>query len=705
MTSLTGILKNRWLPFLFAIPLYFSFCHYEGLVCDAILYVTQYVYSIDPLRFWGDPAFEYGNQDSLGFFSPIFGIFLEWFGVTTGAFVYTILMQFSWIIAVVGVVKSLLRRINQSIWVLPVTIIVLFFFAYGIEFSHIHFFRYVELYACSRSLSVILGLGAITLLLNQKKFLSLLIIVVGTVVHPITAGWCLPFWLFYFFPKSRIPVLVMALIFPVSFLLHSGPFDIFPEDWLSSPLGLKPRYEDVARYIVLLVFFVSLKKITRNEQIKNLSVSSSVLLVISLYWDVWGGCVEHIFLYQVQTWRAVWLPSIIAVPLGTCFVKDSLRKVAKGGAISTSDLGVIILLLSFLAPRNIIVVSAAAALLVMMGTKKIPLKAWVMMLLLSLLASFLVQQYITWFLQGLPSFLDVTYTDLYPVRDSFLFYQFCFSVPFAVYFFKKKSYVATILLVLSIFFAHFMLLPVLALFFHFFPKENRLKFFGGAMIIVVLMLFDGLIDIDARRATLIEGMHRFFPWICAALTMSLLSIDISRRISYCGIAIWLVICTLVAVLCYNHYSENWFKNESQIDKYLHESIFPQVRERGKILFCVSGEFELEPRLQFLTGSYLSRSTLVGGVFNKEHYRMGLERSNLIYYRESNPNTVDFFVLTDVLKKLADVDTLIDRTYFLCDIDEITHLVSDRAPLPFVKEDSTMVNESQKVYLYGCPSVE
>jgi hypothetical protein len=66
---------------------------------------------------------------------------------------------------------------------------------------------------------------------------------------------------------------------------------------------------------------------------------------------------------------------------------------------------------------------------------------------------------------------------------------------------------------------------------------------------------------------------------------------------------------------------------------------------------------------------------------------------------------NFYVSSDVLNKIADVDTLIDRTYFLCDLNEITHLVTDQAPLPFVKEDSAMVNDSQKVYLYGCPSVE
>lgn len=699
------VLRNKYLPFLFAIPLYLSFCHYEGLIYDAILYVTQYVYSIDPLRFWGDPAFDYGNQDSLGLFSPIFGIFLEWFGVSTGAFVYTFLMQLAWVIVAVLFVKSFLWKIKGFAWVLPVTVMMMGFFAYGIEFAHIRFFRYIESYACSRSLSIVLGIGALAFLFTQKKFFSLLLIIAGTIIHPITAGWCLPFWMFYFFPKTRIPVLVVSFIFPFSYLLHWGPFDFLPTDWLSRPLAFKPEYADVSRYILLIAFFMSLAKKTKDEEIRKISISSIILLAISLYWDMWGGIGEHVFLYQVQTWRAVWLPSIIAVPLGACCFKDSLRKIAKGRNITTSDLGIMILLLSFLAPRNIIVVSAVAMLLVVIKTREVPLKSWVAICSIFLFVGFLVQQYLTWFLQGFPSFLDIAYTDLYRIRDSFLFYQFCFSVAFGIYFIKKKKFLPAILLITSIFFAHFLLLSVLALFLAFFPKEKRFYYFGGAAFIVILMLFDGLIDVDARRMTLIEGMPRCFPWVCISLTLSLLSMGLFKKVPYWGILVWLPICAVMAVVLYNGYSVKWREKELHIDKYLHESVFPQVKERGKMLFYVSGELEMEPWLQFLTGCYQSRSSMVGSIFNKEHYRTSLERSHLLFLRERDPQSEKYYIYGDILPKLANLDTLIDRVNFLCGINEISHLVSDRAPLPFVKEDSTMVNESQKVYLYGCPSVE
>jgi hypothetical protein len=701
MIAITNVLKNRYLPFLFAVPLFFSVCHYEGLIYDAVLYVTQYVYSINPARFANDPAFAFGNQDSLGFFSPILGIFLELFGVAIGAFAYTIVMQLAWIVVAVFFVKTLLRRIKQSIWTLPVSILLTFFFAYGIEFAHIRFFRYVEPYACSRSLSVVLGMAALIFLFNQKKILSLLFILAGTVIHPITAGWCLPFWMFYFFPKTRIPILVVSFIFPFSYLLRVGPLDILPADWLSRPLAFKPDYTDVSKYVLLLTFFVMLARCAISEEVKKISVSLALLIVISLYWDAWGGFGEHIFLYQVQPWRLAWLPSLIAAPLGLCCVKDSLHKIAKKKNATTHDLSVFLFVTSFFAPRNLILVSILALFLRIKKVKVVSLKGWSVIFAFFLLTSFLVQQYLTWCLQGFPSFLGFNYMEFYRIRDAFLFYQFAFSAAFAVYFVVQRKFFPAIILVLSIFLSRFMLLPILALFLAFCPKENKLRFWAGLFVIISLMFFDGLIDVDARRKTLIEGMCRSFPWICIASTMSLASIFLTKKFSYWSIFFWVLICSVVAVVSYNNYSVNWLEKESQIDQYLHETIFPQVKERGKILFYVSGEFDEEPRLQFLTGSYLSRSTLVGAVFNKENYRTGLERSHLLYLRERAPQVEKYYVYSAILQKISEPDTLIDRVGFLCELNEISHLVTDRASLPFVKEDSAMVRTDQKVFLYGC----
>ena len=703
--TLINILKNKYLPFLFAVPLFFSANRYEGIIHDAILYITQYVYTIDPLRFWGDPAFEYGNQDSLGFFSPFFGIFLETFGVSKGSFIFTVLMQFFWIVAAVFVIKSLLRLIRQRFWILPVSILFVIFFTNGMAFSHIYFFDFVSSYACSRALSIVMGFIALAFLFAQKKSASLIFILLGTAVHPITAGWCLPFWMFYFYPRMRMPIIVFSLVFPLTFLLHWGRFDVLSEDWLARPLAFKPEYEDVSKYLLLFVFFLVQIRSSKIDQVKKISCSLCVLIAISFYWHMWAGYGEHLFLYQVQPWRAVWLPSIIAVPIIVCNIKDVIRKFVKKNGITSKDLAYFLLFVSFFASRNVVLISAVALVLVMRKEQKISIKEFIVFFAGFAFAGYLIQQYLTWCLQGFPSFFGFDYMDLYRIRDSFLLYQFVFSVVFIVFFIKRRQVLPVVVLFISIACAKFMLLPALALYLAFFPKKDKIKFWGGGIAIVLLILFDGLIDVDARRFTLVEGVPRNLPWMFFASTVSMVVIGISKKISYLGIAVWLIVCGMIAVESYNSNSLDWRRKEMQLDQYLHRSIFPQVKERGKMLFWVSGEYELEPRLQFMSGSYLSRSTLVGSLFNKGHYRMGLERSHLLYQKERNPQLDKYFVYSDILKKISDVDTLIDRVNFLCGINEITCLVTDKAPLPFVKEDSAMVREDQKVFLYGCPPVE
>ena len=672
---------------------------------DAVLYVTQYVYSIDPARFVGDPAFEFGNQGSLGLFSPFLGLFIELFGVASGAFIFTILMQLAWIVSAIFMIKALLRLTMQRLWVLPVVTVFVVFFANGTPFSHIWFFHYVSSYVCSRSLSIALSIGALACLFNQKKYISLLLILMGTIVHPITAGWCLPFWMFYFYPRIQKPVLFISILFPLTFLLHLGVLDLFPKDWLQRPLPYTLDYEMVSRYILLMVFFCFVYKISRDERIQNISKSLIVLTGISLYWSAWGCFGEHVFLYQVQPWRAIWLPSVVAVPLGLCFSKNFIRNCLKKKNIVSHDVGMLLLVVSFLAPRNIVVVSACAAFLLFRGKKTMTPRGLAVLYCIILFGGFFVQQYLTLFMQGLAAFTIFDYHDLYHLRDSFVIFQFAVSLLFAACFLSQRRYALAILLFGSIFLPRFMLLPVVPMFLFFFFKNREWKYWIFTSLIIVVVLLDGIVDGEMRRHSLFELMPLSFFWGCLGTCFSFLFVYFSKKISYLGVSIWILICSLMAVLTYSVYSVDWIKNERHLDFFLHNPIFPQVEERGKMLFFVSGSYVGEPRLQFLTGSYFSHSVMIGGAFNKEHYRTALERSHLLYKKERDSQSDVFFDYGEIISKFTNVDTLVDRFNFLCSIKEVTNLVSDGVGLSFPVKDSVLIPEGQKVFLYGCPFAE
>ena len=105
--------------------------------------------------------------------------------------------------------------------------------------------------------------------------------------------------------------------------------------------------------------------------------------------------------------------------------------------------------------------------------------------------------------------------------------------------------------------------------------------------------------------------------------------------------IWLVVCSVVAVENYVSFSVNCFNSKAVLDYYQHRVLFPQVCERGKMLFVVSGAYGGEPGLRFLTGSFFYHSVIVGSIFNKEHYRAALERSHLLYQKNVPLNRMLF----------------------------------------------------------------
>lgn len=697
------MLKNRYLPFVLAIPFFFCMNRYDGIILDAILYVTQYVFSMNPDRFLGDPAFLFGNQNSLGFFSPILGPFLELFGVSLGAFVYTFLMQLFWILAAICLFKSLTRSVGQRFWILPVTVLSIVFFAHGMAFSRIQFFNYVSPYACSRSFSIALGMGALALIFSKKRFASLLLILAGTVIHPLTAGWCFPFWLFYFFPKTKMPIVVVSLLFPLSGWLHLGPLDFLPMDWLERPLEFQPDYVFFSRTLVLLSFFGIAAKWSANERIRKISISLFILVVIAFYWNVWGGIGEHIFLYQVQPWRAVWVPSIIAVPLGICFVKDVFRRCVKRKCFTTHDLGIIILVVSFLAPANLMTCSVVAAVLFLKREINISLKGFALIFIVFLGMGYFLQQYYTWCLQGFYPFFGIDFLKLGRFRDTILLYQLFFVVAFVVIFFRTRNFLLATIMLMTVFVSRFMLLPILPMFMYFSSKKYGLKYWGGIVVIVSLIIIDGLFDTESRRMTLIDGMPLKFSKISFAVLFFFASLSLPRKISISCFCLWVVICCIISFENYKSDYIRKFEKEIVLDQYLHKPIFAQIRERGKMLFYVTGYYDFEPRLQFYSGSYLSQSSMIGGLFNRNHYRMALERSHLLYKKSIEPGSMEYYFYGDMVEKLANVDSLTDRSLFLCERKEITHLVTDKSLIHFVKEDSTVVGSSQKVFLYGCPS--
>ena len=117
------------------------------------------------------------------------------------------------------------------------------------------FVDFVHHYNCSRLLSIALGLAGLTFLFSKRKWFSLFFFFIGTIIHPLSAGWGLPVWFLVFYPKTKYAIILFSALLPLSFLFHSGSLDIIPDNWFKRPLTHATDIWNLFR-IVSYIFFL-----------------------------------------------------------------------------------------------------------------------------------------------------------------------------------------------------------------------------------------------------------------------------------------------------------------------------------------------------------------------------------------------------------------------------------------------------------------
>ena len=142
-------------------------------------------------------------------------------------------------------------------------------------------------------------------------------------------------------------------------------------------------------------------------------------------------------------------------------------------------------------------------------------------------------------------------------------------------------------------------------------------------------------------------------------------------------------------------------NEKQMDAFFETPIFPQVRDRGKLLFSVDFESPNPSRMNFMTGAYADVSIVVGEIFYKEQYKESKRRQSALLTGSNQKD--DLNDLHERINKIyTNPDTLLARVHYLCGAGEITHFATDYADMPLPKQDSLYLSVKNKyVYLYGC----
>ena len=721
-TELIELFKNKYLPFVLGVPLFFCLQQYSGIVFDAVLYLLQVVNSFDPGRFENDLPFMFGNQDSLGFFSPLYRVFIEVFGIANGSMFLCFVCQFIFALSLVLLIRNLFKSEKLQIYILPLLIIFLFVISYKMPNTRIIFVEYVQPYNCSRLLSCALGILGLVFLFDEKKWLSILLFFLGTVVHPLTAGWGLPIWLFVYFPKFRLPIVVFSLIAPFSFLLHWKSLDFYFDDWMLKPLMYRPRYGDVFRQVIYVVFFGHFIKSDLSNNNAKLSQNLAIVLGIAFYWNIWGGLGEHILFYQLQTWRAEWLAQTLTFP----FFAVALLKSFSGEQINSlrlriikwflekKNIALLLMGLSLFLPWHSITFALGAVLLWHDLKKKLELNRYFFVgcCVLFYLALAVYQSVNNLALMGAfqpPKVLEYFVMNK-DITDSLLLLSFLTTVFWCVYAILQKKWFALAILLVFMKFPQFTLIPLLSLLLLFKSEfNNKRKFIAVVLCFLLIVICDALFYSDIRESDILKAIYGsctkitfFIAVICLFACCAYLNRQRFKKESKLSLLFFVVFLCIYAGFNWDVRSEKLTLFECGLDEFYAKSIFPDKKNRGRMFFHVNGENSYIPRLQFLTGSYLSYNSHIGEIFFKEQFEGAVKRDNNLYYKEQKNIVSEKAEYQDfVLRVLSNRDSLIDRMNFLCGIDEIDYVVSDDDHLMKKKIDSYMMKNNQKVYLYEC----
>jgi len=705
-------LKKPWVIFAIALPYFFCMNNYMGIRIDGVLYTLQVIHRWFPERFVGDPPFMFGNQDSFTIFSPVYGFLMSHLSVDVAALVITFIIQLVFAVAMIQFIRSFARKFDFEHWTLPLVIAFFTIYISGSDRTFIFFSRLVEPYPVPRSLAVAFGIMGLAAIFSKNKWITPVLALIGSAFHPLMAGWVLPVWMFYHFPKTRIPIVVMSALFPLAGYIGVEPFEGYPDDWYYKPLKCGPwgeKKEYISRFAVYIAFFgLLISKYNLNKYVRNFTMSIFITAAIAFYWYLWTGINNFILLYQFQVWRMEWLCIVASFVLFACVLYDVVSNFRETHSFTTRNLSIILIGLTLFsdvhAPEGLV----AAIILLLRKNENVTKKHFLMLGFMYAVLNLLMAAYCYMLVMG----ASIPYIVNFPLGNS-LYNRYTvtiaiISLVYGVLVLRKKEFLRAVLFLLYLVFPQFLLLPIIALAF---PLLKRWQMVAAIMLIVV----DGIWGFPMRTTSItltsLERMQFLWATLFAFVFVIAWAIK-SKYVLIAKILLFLPILFAVpyAVTHWDSRQEKQIIEESNIDQFKRQMIFPQVKDRGKMFFYVNGHLSNHSRLQFLGGNYADYESTVGEIFSKNHFNVAGNRCKIILYKNTERTFESVssrctMVNSFFSDSLSNPDILIDRTKYLCSLDEISHLVSDFENLPFVKQDSLRMKVLDKnVYLYECPQL-
>lgn len=644
--------------------------HFDGFEQDCILYTLQAINRIFSGRFIDDPAFMFGNQDAFSIFSPLYAVFIKLLPIDTAAFFFTMLTHCGVAISFAWLSHKWTKKFHQQQLALPITLFFFSMYAYG-EFRNDMWdtIKTIEAFPVARTLSVCFGFWGLAHLFDKNKWITPAILLIGSLVHPLTAGWGLPLWIFFRFPKTKLPITIAAVLLPATILINKAPWAAYPEDWVHIGWDIEGIIPLVQNLLLNLLFLISAStKFIQDKKLKKFAQAQVFTAGIAIYWFIVSVFTHHIFLFQVQTFRILWLCQVSAIFI-QFFIGAHLyvSKLRKGKTLDIWDKIFFAITFVYWIDSPFILVGAVVAAILFVTRKKTYFGIIRVIMACTWIATTTFSAYWIIFLHQHPL------PELYKSYLTFIqeFFAMTAALALAVHTvypkWRKAVIGITLLCAIEILWGN-----------QIFPKQN----FSLAFILAV---------------------------VCWGMIVPVLKKNNSvGKIVSLGM-LTILLCA-IAVINYDHRDNEQKEKERAMNQFVQTPPFPIIEKRGRVLYSVKDYAGKLPRIHFLSGAYYDEQYEVGCIFFEGHKYVSQDREKRIFLG-AQPTAAEWEKLKWQVRKhlaskyLFEKDSLISRTRHLCHEHEITHLITNMRDLPFTKNDSLALwYKDEQIYLHSCESI-
>ncbi len=663
------LLEKKWFVYTAGLAFFFVLFRYYGYYEDAGRYLLQAIHFLYPERFINDVSFMFGNQDNFTIFSPFLAFFFKIFGVNHGGIAAYLLIEILWGLSAITLFIRWTRQWGYPAWALPAFIACLVTLT-NRGYGSGDYFGIFDLLLVARFAAQALVLCGLAFLWSKNRYISLVIFIGALAIHPLIGGWGLPLWLLYHYPKLRIPLTVAVLIAPLTGFLHVGRFDFFPSDWYSTTLPFTPTGKDALVYAEILVFWWVAWKFCRNLAVSRLASVFFWLTLAGVFWQYAGIISRHELLVQAQPYRVLWIGFIPMFPIAALCLRDFFHKPTPLSLWFESKprfvRGVFVFALIFLVLSGVLDNFIKLSLEQGIGSMK----------------SF-------FFFANLP-------LDLHSLRKIILgaLVLICLA---------EHRHWPAIAFGFSMLNGFFTILPIVTCFFLLFPSVKGVLR-KTLLAFTLVFTFAEYLSILPVSPFLESGIQSsIFLVVIFILVLWVIFVSKTTRQEHLKTPLLIMVASLFIWNAFNWdaRSDVCILDERQMDTFFESPIFPQIKDRGRILFVEDNESPLQSRFKFLTGTYADATIHIGSLFYKEHHSEAIHRQNALLWGDTTTSN-----LSGLSYRIANVydnpDTLLARVQFLCRLGEITHFATDYRNMPLPLQDSLFLNVKQKyMWLYKC----